>query len=75
VGNKIDKPDDEEVVYKDALEYAQSVGALFKLTSAKDGKGINVFVQIFRSSLHRLLNVWMQRPKLLISEEVCLSKE
>lgn len=41
VGNKIDKADDEEVSYNEAKEYAQSINAIFKLTSAKEGKGIN----------------------------------
>lgn len=42
VGNKTDKVDHEEVPYESAKNYAKSVGALFKLTSAKEGKGINV---------------------------------
>ena len=41
VGNKIDKDDDEQVSYEEVKEYAQSVNAIFKLTSAKEGKGIN----------------------------------
>lgn len=35
VGNKIDRADDEQVAYNDAKEYSQSIGAIFKLTSAK----------------------------------------
>lgn len=42
VGNKIDRTDEETISYNDAKQYAESVGAIFKLTSAKDGKGINV---------------------------------
>ena len=41
VGNKIDLADNEEVPYSQAKEYAQGIGAIFKLTSAKDGKGVN----------------------------------
>lgn len=42
VGNKTDRVDNEEVPYETAKNYAKSVNALFKLTSAKEGKGINV---------------------------------
>ncbi len=42
VGNKVDKTDQEEVPFNEAKEYAQSINAFFKLTSAKQGKGINV---------------------------------
>ena len=42
VGNKIDRAEEEVVSYSEAKEYAQSVGAVLKLTSAKEGKGINV---------------------------------
>jgi len=47
VGNKTDLLDDasfdpkKEVDYKMAKEYAQSIGAIFHTTSAKDNKGIN----------------------------------
>jgi len=47
VGNKIDLLDDpsfdsnKEVDYKIAKEYAESIGAIFYTTSAKDNKGIN----------------------------------
>jgi GTPase SAR1 family protein len=47
VGNKTDLLDDpsfnpnKEVDYKAAKEYAQSIGAIFHTTSAKDNKGIN----------------------------------
>lgn len=43
VGNKIDRSEEEAISYNEAKDYAQSVGAQFKLTSAKDGKGINVY--------------------------------
>ena len=43
VGNKIDKTDEEEVSYQEGKDYADKVGAMFKLTSAKEGKGITVF--------------------------------
>lgn len=42
VGNKIDRSEEEAVSYNEVNNYALSVGAIFKLTSAKDGKGINV---------------------------------
>jgi len=42
VGNKIDLSDNEAVSYSEAKQYAESEGAYFKFTSAKDGKGINV---------------------------------
>lgn len=35
VGNKIDRYDDEEVSYAEAKEYAQQVGAVLHLVSAK----------------------------------------
>lgn len=47
VGNKTDLLDDpsfnpaNEVNYKAAKEYAQSINAIFHTTSAKDNKGIN----------------------------------
>lgn len=42
VGNKIDRYDDEEVNYADVKTYAEKVGAILKLVSAKEGKNINV---------------------------------
>lgn len=51
VGNKIDLADNEEVPYSEAKEYAQSIGALFKLASAKEGKGIN---ELFTSVAEKL---------------------
>lgn len=43
VGNKIDLiKDKEEVPYKEAVDYAKELGAIFKYTSAKENKGINV---------------------------------
>lgn len=51
VGNKIDKADDEQVPYNEAKEYSQSIGAVFKLTSAKEGKGVN---ELFTSIAERL---------------------
>ena len=44
--NKIDLSDDEEVDELEAREYAKSIGAIFKLTSAKKGTGI---VELFQS--------------------------
>lgn len=49
VGNKTDKVDNEEVPYETAKNFAKSVNALFKLTSAKEGKGINVRVCLRRN--------------------------
>ena len=42
VGNKIDRAEEEAVKYSEASDYANSVGATIKLTSAKEGQGINV---------------------------------
>lgn len=42
VGNKIDLCDNEEVNYATGKEFATSLGALFKLVSAKEGKNIEV---------------------------------
>jgi hypothetical protein len=42
VGNKIDRTEEEAISYSEVKQYAESIGAMFKLTSAKDGKGINV---------------------------------
>ena len=43
VGNKVDlMKDKEEVPYNEAKNYANELGAIFKYTSAKENKGINV---------------------------------
>lgn len=42
IGNKIDRCDEEEVNYNDVKQYATSIGAVYKLVSAKEGKNINV---------------------------------
>lgn len=42
VGNKIDRTEEEAISYNEVKLYAESIGAMFRLTSAKDGKGINV---------------------------------
>lgn len=42
VGNKIDRCDEEEVDYAVVKDYANSLGAILKLVSAKEGKNINV---------------------------------
>ena len=39
VGNKVDLQK-EGVSYEEAKEYADSLGAMLKYTSAKDGKGV-----------------------------------
>lgn len=47
VGTKVDLTDQEEVPFSEAKAYATEIGAIFKLTSAKEGKGINeLFVAI-----------------------------
>ena len=46
VGNKIDKTEQEEVPYTQGKDFADKYNALFKITSAKDGKGIYVSVYI-----------------------------
>lgn len=40
VGNKMDLVEEEVVSYQEAKTYADSIGALFRLTSAKDNKNI-----------------------------------
>jgi len=55
VGNKIDRTEEEAVSYNEVNNYAVSVGAIFKLTSAKDGKGINVTHSPCRNSSLLLL--------------------
>ena len=42
VGNKIDRTEEESIRYNEARDYAESIGAIIKLTSAKEGQGINV---------------------------------
>lgn len=44
VGNKCDKTEGEEVSYQEGKDFADSVKAIFRFTSAKEGKGIQVFV-------------------------------
>lgn len=44
IGNKVDKTDEEEVSYQEGKQFADSINAIFKLTSAKEGKGINVSI-------------------------------
>eukprot|EP00831_Metopus_contortus_P017201 TRINITY_DN17248_c0_g1_i3.p1 TRINITY_DN17248_c0_g1~~TRINITY_DN17248_c0_g1_i3.p1 ORF type:complete len:131 (-),score=34.07 TRINITY_DN17248_c0_g1_i3:23-415(-) len=46
-GNKSDLIDEEQVPYEEAKEFAESIHALFYLTSAKDGTNIdNMFMGI-----------------------------
>lgn len=44
--------------YNEVNNYAISVGAIFKLTSAKDGKGINVILYLFSSCFQQWLRDW-----------------
>ena len=57
VGNKTDLLTEvgssEEVPYQEALDYANSLGAIFKYTSAKDGKGVG---EVFEALADRLEN-------------------
>lgn len=54
VGNKIDlMKEKEEVPYNEAKEYANKLGAIFKYTSAKENKGINVWGLVCRNCLWR----------------------
>ena len=46
VGNKMDLVENEEVSKEEAKEYAESIGALWFLTSAKQGKGIEEIFKI-----------------------------
>lgn len=41
VGNKTDLIYDEKILYDEAIGYAKSIGAMLKLTSCKENKGIN----------------------------------
>ena len=50
VGNKIDRTEEEAISYNEVKLYAESIGAMFRLTSAKDGKGINVPSNSYRNS-------------------------
>lgn len=50
VGNKIDRTEEEAISYNEVKLYAESIGAMFRLTSAKDGKGINVLLLPRRNS-------------------------
>lgn len=53
VGNKIDLiKDKEEVPYKEAVDYAKELGAIFKYTSAKENKGINVLLHLSVGTLY-----------------------
>lgn len=63
VGNKIDKADEETISYQDAKQYADSVGAMLKLTSAKDGKGINVVILPIRNCSQLCLRNWRRRRR------------
>ena len=59
VGNKTDLIDNEKVSYEEAKNYARDNGAVFKLVSAKEGRGINVILEIFRNCLLRLQSSWI----------------
>lgn len=39
-GNKVDLQSSNQVPYEEVIQYAKSIGAIFKYTSAKDGKGV-----------------------------------
>ena len=60
VGNKIDLIDDpnenklNEVPYDSAKAYAKGLGAIFKLVSAKDKRGI---VELFKELTHEYFHV------------------
>jgi len=41
VGNKIDLIESEEVTLEEASNFAKETGSLFKMTSAKEGKGVH----------------------------------
>lgn len=67
VGNKIDLiKDREEVPYKEAVEYAKELGAIFKYTSAKENKGINVLHNQLRNYLQPSLKsykIWSRKNR------------
>ena len=45
LGNKSDLYDAEEVNEEEAIEYAKSIKSKFKIVSAKDGCGLNNFIE------------------------------
>eukprot|EP01016_Furgasonia_blochmanni_P048995 TRINITY_DN7385_c0_g1_i2.p1 TRINITY_DN7385_c0_g1~~TRINITY_DN7385_c0_g1_i2.p1 ORF type:complete len:188 (+),score=10.28 TRINITY_DN7385_c0_g1_i2:370-933(+) len=45
VGNKIDLESDESIPYPEVADYAKSVGAIFRQTSAKENKGLKELFQ------------------------------
>jgi GTPase SAR1 family protein len=49
VGNKTDLIDQETVNYKVVEKYAGSIGAIYRLVSAKEGKNIEVLPILFRT--------------------------
>ena len=45
VANKSDLIDSEQVSYDEARQYANNLGAILKMTSCKENKGIQVLIQ------------------------------
>ena len=59
VGNKTDLIDNEKVPYEEAKDYARENNAIFKLVSAKEGKGINVRMIILSNFLTLSRSSWI----------------
>jgi GTPase SAR1 family protein len=53
VGNKVDLESPDQVPYEEASQYASQLGAIFKYTSAKDGKGVD---ELFQAVAQQVLN-------------------
>ena len=59
-GNKADKYDNEEVPEHEAREFAESIGAIFRLTSAQNNSGID---ELFEDLAKKYLNNQNQELK------------
>lgn len=77
VGNKVDLLGDsydqqmDEANYNTAQEYAESIGAVFKLTSAKSNKGIN---ELFNQLAHIISQKLDTKSVLSKSKKICIDE-
>jgi Ras-related protein Rab-22 len=46
VANKSDLIDQEQVSYDEARQYANHLGAILKMTSCKENKGVSVLISL-----------------------------
>lgn len=67
IGNKSDLYEYEQVSKKEAMNYANEIGAFFKLTSAKNNVGID---EIFQFIGEKLVNPDMENEGSLTKEEM-----